>query len=251
MHDSIDGHFDAAIIGGHGLHRWIRRQATIVVNGSRLFLPVPATLAGPLLEWGLNWCIERSAHKWVVVHAAVVAREGQALILPAPPGSGKSTLCAALAFSGWQLFSDELALIDPETGRVLPIPRPLSLKEGSIEVIRGRYPEVVFGPEGHDVEGERFVHARPPSESVRRAGESARPAWIISPSYVPGAATTFEPVPKAQALMQFADQSFNYNYLGAKGYQCLAEAVRQADTYNLEYSDLDDVLAQLARLTPP
>jgi predicted ATPase len=30
------------------------------------------------------------------------------VILPAPPGSGKSTLCAALVTRGWRLLSDEL-----------------------------------------------------------------------------------------------------------------------------------------------
>ena len=113
MRDSADSHFDLAIVGGHGVRRWIRPQATVVVNGARPYHPLPATLAGPLLEWGLNWCIGRTAHRWVVVHAAVVEQGGRAMILPAPPGSGKSTLCAALSYAGWRLFSDEFALIDP------------------------------------------------------------------------------------------------------------------------------------------
>ena len=61
--------------------------------------------------------------------------------------------------------------------------------------------------------------------------------------------TTLKPLQKAQALLQLADQSFNYNYLGSAGYRCLAELIRQAECYSLEYSDLDDVLAVLARMT--
>jgi len=249
MRDSVDSHFDLAIVGGHGVRRWMRPQASVVVNGTRPFHPLPVSLAGPLLEWGLNSCIGRTAHRWVVVHAAVVERGGRALILPARPGSGKSTLCAALTYAGWRLFSDEFALIDPETGQVFPVPRPISLKEASIDVIRNRHPDVVYGPEGCDVERQRFVHARPPSESVRRARESARPAWVITPRYVPGSETALAPLPKAQALLQLADQSFNYNYLGPKGYLCLAELVRGVESYSLEYSDLDDVLALLTRMT--
>ena len=248
MQDSPDAHFDVAIVRGSGLHRWFRPQANLVVNGARPYLPLPANLAGPLLEWGLNWCIGR-AHRWVVVHAAVVERAGRALILPAPPGSGKSTLCAALSYSGWRLLSDEFALLDPESGLVQPVTRPISLKEASIDIIHARYPHVVFGPEGRDIEGVRFSHAGPPADSVARARETAVPAWIITPRYVPGSPTILERVPKAQALVSLADQSFNYNYLGPKGYLCLADLVRRTECYRLEYSDLDDVLERLTQMT--
>jgi HprK-related kinase A len=249
MREGGDGHFDVAVVAGRGASRWVRPQARLVISGARPFLPLPAHLAGPSMEWGLNWCVGNSAHRWVAVHAAVVERGGRVLILPAPPSSGKSTLCAALICAGWRLFSDEFALIDPDSGLVLPIPRPLSLKEASIEVIRRRDPQVVFGPEAHDTEGSRFVHMRPPSDSVRRASEGARPGWLIVPRFVAGRPTTFEPLPRARALMQLTDQSFNYNYLGPKGYTCLAELVHQTECYRLEYSDLDDVLALLARVT--
>jgi HprK-related kinase A len=249
MSEGSDGHFDVAVLGGRRLHRWIRPQATVVVNGATPFLPVPATLAGPVLEWGLNWCVGRGAHRWVVVHAAVVERSGRALILPAPAGSGKSTLCAALSYAGWRLLSDEFALVDPGTGDVSPLPRPISLKEAAIEIIHRRHPDVVFGPEGHDLEGVRFVHARPPAASIARALEPAVPGWIVLPRYVPGSATVVTPLPKARTLLSIADQSFNYNYLSTEGFTCLSELVRRVECYSLEYSDLDDVLAHLMRMT--
>jgi HprK-related kinase A len=243
------GHFDIAIVGGRGIRRWVRRQARVVLNGATPFLPLPVDQAGPSLEWGLNWCVGNQAHQYVAVHAATVERGGRALMLPAAPGSGKSTLCAALVSAGWRLFSDEFALVDPASGRVLPIPRPVSLKDASIELIRQRCPKAVFGPEADDIEGRRFAHMRPPADSVRRATEAARPGWLIVPRFAAGRSTTCEPLPKAQALMHLTGQTFNYNYLGSKGYTCLAALVRETACYRLEYSDLDDVLALLDRLT--
>jgi HprK-related kinase A len=246
-----EGHFDLAIIGGTGLHRWWRPQAMLVVNGAKPHLPLPAVLGGAVMEWGLNWCIGNKAHRFLVLHAAVVERGGNAIILPAPPGSGKSTLCAALVYSGWRLLSDEFAIVDPDTRQLFPSPRPLSLKNETIEIIRRRHPNVVYGPEGRDIEGARFVHARPPTASVQRAHEPATAACVIFPRYVSGKETTIERVPKAHALMDLAGQSFNIAYNGTKGFDCLTRMVGQSDCLRLEYSDLDDVLVQLNRLIAP
>lgn len=57
-------------------------------------------------------------------------------IVPAPLDSAKRTLCAALVGKGWRLLSDELALVRLDTGELVPLPRPISLKNASINIIR-------------------------------------------------------------------------------------------------------------------
>ncbi|MCC7009087.1 MAG: HprK-related kinase A [Acidobacteria bacterium] len=242
------GHFDVVVAPGRGVRRWVRRQARAILHGIEPYLPVPEDLAGPSMEWSLNWCIGTRAHQWVVMHAATLERGGRALVMPAPPGAGKSTLCAALAYSRWRLFSDEFALLHPVTGAIHPAPRPLSLKNASIEIIRGRHPDVALSPECIDIEGARFVHARPPADSVRRSSEPATPGWLVLPRYVPGSPTIFEPLPRAHALARLADQSFNYNVVGPAGFRGLEHLVRASACYRLEYSDLDDALGRFDEL---
>jgi hypothetical protein len=58
------------------------------------------------------------------VHAAAVAWRGRAIILPARPEDGKTTLTAALVRAGATYLSDEFAPID-DRGRVHPYPKPL------------------------------------------------------------------------------------------------------------------------------
>jgi HprK-related kinase A len=246
MSTETGAHFDIAVVATSGLRRWFRRQANLVVNGARPFLPLPAELSGALFEWSLNWCVGDHAHRWVAVHAAVVERDGQAIVLSGISGAGKSTLCAALVVAGWRLLSDEFALIDPETGLLWPLPRPVSLKNASIAILKQRNPDGVFTPERIDIEGARFVHMKPPQASVRRATEPARAGMIVFPRWASGAETRLEPFPKAHALMRLAHQSFNYNYLGVAGYDAVAGLVGRTDCYTLEYSDLDDVIGRLA-----
>jgi len=241
-------HFDIRVAGSRGMRRWIRPQANLIVNGERPFLPLPAELGGALLEWTLNFCVSRDAHRFVAMHAAVVERDGQALIISGESGAGKSTLCAALVLAGWRLLSDEFALVDPNTGMLSPLPRPVSLKNASIDIIRRRGPQMVFGPEGIDIENARFVHMKPPLSSVQRASEPATPAVVIFPKWSAGSPTSVARTSRAQVLLRLADQSFNYNYLGVRGFETIADLARRVEGYELEYSDLDDALPRLAGL---
>ena len=119
--DFVD--FHVGVRPGRGLRRWLRPQAVFSVDAVEPFTPLPRNQALAMLEWGLNWCITAYSQHILVIHAACVARGDRAAILPAPPGSGKSTLCAALVNRGWRLLSDELTLIRLDTGEVMEIGR--------------------------------------------------------------------------------------------------------------------------------
>ena len=66
------------------------------------------------------------------VHAAAVVRDGRALLLCAPSGTGKSTLAYALARSGFQILSDDVIYVESQRQlRLWGLPRFLHLTEES------------------------------------------------------------------------------------------------------------------------
>ena len=89
----------------------------------------------------------------LLFHAAVVARDGQALLLPASSGSGKSTLAAALSGSGWTYLSDELAVVDPATLCVEPFALPIGLKDKSMKALAPFIPDVESFPRHIRIDG--------------------------------------------------------------------------------------------------
>jgi HprK-related kinase A len=241
--------FHVSLVRPAGARRWFRPQVCFDNDGRAPFQPLPVDQAFPMFEWGLNWCVSSRAHSYLVIHAAVVEKNGAAAILPAPPGSGKSTLCAALVSRGWRLLSDELALVRPDTGELVPLPRPVSLKNGSIEVIRKFAPDAVFSRLVADTVKGTIAHMKPPADSVARAAEPARAAWIIFPKYTAAAAPQLVPVPQARSFLRLAENSFNYSLLGAAGFNAVAGLVDTTQTYDFTYSSLDDgieVFSQLA-----
>ncbi|MDR0776723.1 MAG: HprK-related kinase A [Azonexus sp.] len=222
--------------------RWFRRQAEFVVDGERPFEPLPRDQAPAFLEWGLNWSIAASCQQWLTIHAASLERNGGAVILPAPPGSGKSTLCAALALRGWRLLTDEMSLIDPKTVQAHALARPINLKNASIDLIRGFAPESVWGPETYDTAKGRVTHLRPPADSVQRMLEPAQPRWIVFPRYVAEAEPLLAPRGKAMTFIHFAENAFNYCTLGSAGFDITGRLVSQCDCYDFTYSRLEDAL---------
>ncbi len=221
------------------IRRWVRPQVLFFVDGRRPFTPLPLVQAPAMLEWGLNWCIYNHAHSYLIIHAAVVADGSNALILPAPPGSGKSTLCAALVSRGWRLLSDELALIVPGSAEVWPVPRPISLKNRSIEVISEFAPDASFGEIMNDTAKGRVAHIRAPGDSVRRMRESAIVRWIIFPQYTPQPGNQLTAVPRAEALMGLSDSAVNFSLLGELGFATAADLVETSGCYSLQFDDLD------------
>jgi len=236
-----------------GLRRWLRPQVEFTLDGEPPFSPLPADQGFPMFEWGMNWCISMHMNRFLMVHAAVVERGGRALILPAPPGSGKSTLCAGLVWRGWRLLSDELTLIDPATGRITPVPRPVSLKNASIDVIRRFAPQARFGPVVHETLKGSVGHFSPPPGSVARSHDTARPAWVVLPKFVAGAETILTPLSPGRALLAMADNAFNYHVHGAAGFHAMAALVGRSECFEFSYSRLEEatsLFAQLADQSP-
>lgn len=219
-----------------------RPQIVFKFDGLTPFKPLPADHAFASLEWGLNWCIAGHAHHYLMLHAAVLEKNGRALILPGEPGAGKSTLTAALALSGFRLLSDELTLIDRDDGMLVPLARPVNLKNDSIAIIRAFSPQAVFGELAHDTHKGTVAHLRPSLDSVRRAHEKAEPALIVFPRWKQGVETRLQPRSRADAFMHAAGHAFNYELLGRVGYELNAALIDRCECFDLSYSSLPEAV---------
>jgi HprK-related kinase A len=231
-----------------GLRRWLRPQINFWYDGHSPFKPLPANHAFALMEWGLNWCVAGHAHHYLMLHAAVLERNGRAVVLPGDPGAGKSTLTAALMLSGWRLLSDEITLVDRNDGLLVGLARPVSLKNASIDVIRQAFPDAVIGAPAHDTHKGTVAHVRPSADSVARVGEKARPAWVIFPHWRESGPARLSPHSRADAFLHTASHAFNYSLLGGLGFDLNAALMDACDCHNFEYSRLDEAMGVFAEL---
>ncbi len=220
----------------------------ILIDGSSEFDPSQRSHAYPLLESAMNWCdAYRTTHR-LLLHAGVVERHGLAVILPGASGSGKSTLSTALAARGWRLLSDEMTMIDLDSGRVEPHPRPASLKNEAIDVIASFAPDFHVGRRYEGTIKGTVAFVRPPHQAVEACRQSARPVLVVAPSFQAGKPAALSAVPRAQAFADLVDQSMNYHVLLRRGFDAMAALVENCNHYRISYGDLDQAIEAISRL---
>ncbi|WP_286263448.1 HprK-related kinase A [Thalassotalea atypica] len=247
--DFID--FPISLLLTPGVRSFIKPQINFDFCGLQPFEPLPAVQALPLLEWGMNWCVSQHYHDSLIIHAAVIEKYGKAIVLPGLPGAGKSTLCAGLVhIGGWRLLSDELTLIDLNSGKVLPNPRPISLKNQSINILDSLCPDIYHSNIVKDTAKGSVSLFQAPIDSVRRVDEAVDIKYVIFPRFIGDIAFELSELSKGRAFIELANQSFNYSILGELGFKAIAKQMDNADCFELTYDgnlhEVAKVMEQLA-----
>ncbi|MGB4498089.1 MAG: HprK-related kinase A [Methylococcaceae bacterium] len=236
----IDYHVSVSSVSGY--RRWLKPQIQFSFDGYEPFSPFPIHQAPAFFEWGLNWCIANNAHQYLIIHAAIVEKNGVGILLPGTPGSGKSTLCAALVCEGWRLLSDEMALLSVEDELIYPAPRPVSLKNQSIQIIKQFSPEAVFGDIIPDTTKGDIAYMRAPESSVLAQSIPVKPAFLVFPHYRAENEPELTPLAKSRAFMTLAENAFNFNILGAMGFEAMTGLIDKVECYDFSYPDLATAL---------
>lgn len=240
--------FDVALLPGRGVRRWWRPQCRFALDGDEPFYPLSAGQAAPMFEWGMNWCVAQRPLGHLVMHAAVLAADDRAIMMPGFPGAGKSTLCAALAlFDGWRLLSDELAILDPADGQLIAHPRPISIKNASIDIV-GAFPGARLGPVYRDTRKGDVCHVVPPPSAMVDAQRRARVAWVVFPRFDATAEPLCEEISRVEAFTLISEQSFNNERMGQLGFQALCGLLDGARCWEIRYRSTEEALALVRRI---
>lgn len=232
-----------------------RRRYAIWGDGKELFTNRRRDEVLPYIEWGINWRVIAARTDYLQLHAATLARDGQAVVFAGPSGAGKSTLAAGLLARGWSYLSDEFALIDPETLLVHPFPKALCVKAGSFDVVerlklpvwrRRHYVKAFKGQVG-------YISTRDIATQV--ATKPCPIRFVVLPRYAEGTEARLYALPRARAAFLLAQHVLNRNAIGGQAISILSDAVRNAECMRLEAGPLDatcDLLESLlaSRGTP-
>ena len=254
--DDSRGMFDVTVDlrRGRGIRGYIRPQCELFCDGVAELEPFPRDTPLPLLEWGTNLALATRLYCYLLLHAGVVERDGRAIVMPAMPGSGKSTLTAALTLRGFSLLSDEFGVVRLQDSRLLRMLRPLALKNESIDVIERFEPSAVIGPRFPKTHKGTVAHLAPSAKDVDARYRVANPSLVVFPLFDPSSDVELQPVRKTRAFARLAINSFNFETLGPEGFSALSRLVEESSCWQLRYSKLAgaiDALGELLDRTRP
>lgn len=233
-----------------GPRRWLRPQVVFRCDGQHPFEPFPADSPLPLFEWGGNWMAASRLNHLLLLHAGALERDGLALLLPAIPGSGKSTLTAALSRRGWRLMSDEFGAFDPEQGVLRAMLKPVALKNQSIEVIRQFAPDALIGPAIPRTHKGTVAHLAADTSAIAARRQVASPGAVILPRWEADSPLRLERIAGQKLFSAVAFNAFNYRVLGQTAFDSAAHIAQSCPGWRLIYSSLDQAVAALDRLWP-
>lgn len=186
-------------------------------------LPARSTL-GELFqdaEWSIaDAALGRLRHRYLPIHAAAVSLDGSALLLVGEPEAGKTSLAAALARSGADLLSDEVALVAPDGRTVHPFLRDLIVHAGTERGL-GRLPP---SPGYKCFPGYRHV---PPSAIARRRVAPAPVAALVFPRRAADADVSQRALGPAEAARRVLRECFDLGGLGPRSVDCVARLAAQ------------------------
>lgn len=207
-------------------------------------------LAPALLHavWDIHAIVPRATRDFLDLHAGSLSRSGHGLLLPASQDVGKSTLTVALMEAGFDYLSDEVAAIDPVTGRVYPFPKWVQLDPETLNFFPGLEERL---DDRRGLTGRLLARFVRPQDLGAKPAEPARPRWIVFLDAVRGGPPRLEPLARSAAVERMAENSSNLYRYGDRGVILLSRVAREAQAFNLSGGTPKERAALLAeRLVP-
>jgi hypothetical protein len=184
------------------------------------------------------------------IHAGVISNGEKCLLLPAAPGSGKTTLTAGLAAAGFQYFSDEIAILEEPDLEVRPVPISLSIKSGALECLTPLFPQLRESAKHTREDVETVTYLNPPEASLSYGPNSTCPVgWIVFPQYSEGGTTELRAMGKAEALTRLMKEVLAVGTsLDKRLVRKLVLWIQGVECYELPNSSLSDAIQLITAL---
>jgi HprK-related kinase A len=224
------------------------RPSIFITGDHGLADAAPMSLAHGLLaaEMGMNLQMALGWRRHLLLHASSVEKDGRVLVMTGESGSGKSTLAALLGERGWRFMGDEFALLDMESGMILPFPRLVSLKNRAIDVVADAVGEARMGPLLRATAKGDIRHMVPRAEAVARMGEGGMPALLLFPRF--GHDADVRALGQGEIFMRLTQASTNYVQLGERAFAALTRFVRDVPARAIDFPSGEAAFEMVDRL---
>lgn len=182
----------------------------------------------------------------VALHAASLIYKNKLFIFPGISGAGKSTLSSFLMYNEFQLCSDEVTIID-KGHNIKPIPLPITIKEGSWNIIKNFVKNFNVLPIYKRLDGQNIKFITPITAVNKKVTFSD--TIIIFPQYEEKSSTKLKKLTIIEALKLLKDTQYQlkdpYDFDMVKNF---LNFLFSNNKYMLTYSDLSQAMDVITKL---
>ena len=213
-------------------HLFLRRGPTLLYDGDDA-----GKAAGILLD-DLTRALVTDCRDGLVFHAAALTCGDFAVIIPGRSGTGKTTLAAWMMCRGLRLLNDEVVLVDRNADNVESFVRPLAIKPGGIDAMRGW---MDLGNGTNTLTSSTTMLVAPAQLGSRSTCGSPILSAVIFPVRQEGGAVSLEPLSTAETAFGLAGCLVNAANLRDGGFPDLVRLATRVAGCRLIYRDVEDL----------
>lgn len=194
----------------------------------------------------INVMFDKTDDFWLMtVHASAITNGQKTILIPASPGSGKTTMAAMLQNHGYQIVSDDFVPIDRHSFHAWPFPIALSVKQGSVNLLSAIYSDLEQRPLNYlsAEKSVRYIWPDHTHEFVNRAFPIKEFVFI---KYNPLVDFEWKKIDQVQAIKLLLDQSWISPSEGNA--EIFLHQLTQWSFYQLSYSNNKKALEAITNL---
>ncbi len=217
---------------------------TIYVNGREFFPLRRKEQLGLGLMHATRSLLYAEGEYDVAFHAAMVAHGSSGVMLCAPRESGKSTLAAYLVSQGFDLLTDEPALLDLDTSSVASLRLPVSLKQGSWPFLQQEWPQLTLAPIHVRSDSTQICLLHPPV--YRYPERPQRLTSIVFSQYTPSSAEQIESLSPLRTLSFLTDGGMLLaRHITQDKFELFLQLLCITPSYRMRYTSLEEARTML------
>lgn len=190
------------------------------------------------LEWWITHDILYSQPQNLHLHGGGFRYGNAAVLLPGGHGAGKTSLTLEALYRGYQVYSDEILVVDPERVRLLPYPRCFVVKEPGMRL----FPHLqgLYRTRGPQKAGRSVMvwYVNPREIRPDYLASDAPCGWLLFPRFRAGAPTRLAALSELEVVGKLLSCIFTFFLNTDATLTGVAALARRCRAYHLEFGEL-------------